>query len=241
MLVAEIMTPKVFTISPETSVEEADGLMKEHNIRHLPVVDPDGVLIGMLSDRDVRQVLVPKSLVELSILQMEEIGPEQNSSENEKHLSSQLSGVTVGEIMTKNVLTVTPYIDVAVATSLIYFQKIGGLPVVNDQKKLVGILTAIDLLRLLIMMLNVTGVTVHVGVILGEDPRAFTKVSKIIEESYGEIVSVWMTGAEYEKAERVYHFQLAACDTGPIIASIKKAGFTVVENGQESAGLSLSA
>ena len=241
MFVAEIMTPKVFTVSPETSVEEADGLMKEHSIRHLPVVDLHAGLVGMVSDREVRQVLDPRSMDELSILQMEEVGTEQNSSENEKHLSSQLSGVTVGEIMTKNVLTVTPYIDVAVATSLIYFQKIGGLPVVDDQKKLVGILTAIDLLRLLATMLNTLGVSVHVGVILGEDPRAFTKISKIIEDNYGEVVSVWMTGAEYEKAERVYHFQLAACDTGPIIASIKKAGFTVVENGQESAGLSLSA
>ncbi len=70
MLVAEIMTPKVFTISPEASVEEADGLMKEHSIRHLPVVDPDGVLIGMVSDREIHQVLVPRSMDELSILQM---------------------------------------------------------------------------------------------------------------------------------------------------------------------------
>ncbi len=50
-------------------------------------------------------------------------------------------------------------------------------------------------------------------------------------EHGGDIISVWMSGAENEKAERVYNFRLAACDTGPITSALEKAGYTVVACG----------
>ena len=175
-----------------------------------------------------------------SSLPTAEAGPAPKSPK-EGQWSFQPTTVTVGEIMIENVFTVPPKTDVADAASLIYFQKIGSLPVVDDQGQMVGILTGKDLLGLLLKMLNTIGISVHIGVILGEDTRAFTKVAEILDKNYAEIVSVWITGAEYERAERVYHFQLAARDTNSIIAAIQEAGFTVVENGQVSQGSLLSA
>lgn len=109
MLTKEFMTTNVVTVLPMTTVEESYGCMKEYRIRHLPVVDRHGDLVGIVSDRDVRQALASLS------------SNNQASSE-----------VTVGEIMTENVFTVTPDTDIAEAASLIYFQKIGGLPVIDD-------------------------------------------------------------------------------------------------------------
>ncbi len=209
MLTKEFMTTNVVTVLPTTSVEESYGYMKEYRIRHLPVVDRHGDLVGIVSDRDVRQALVTPS------------------SDNDQASSE----VTVGEIMTEKLFTVTPDTDIAEAASLIYFQKIGGLPVVDDEGKLVGIITAIDLLGLLIKMVNMIGISVRIDAIPGEDPVGVANVSRIMAEHGGDIISVWMSGAEDEKAERVYQFRLAACDTGPIAIALEKAGYTVVAAG----------
>ncbi len=240
MVVADIMTNKVLTVSRESRVDEAYRTMRDRHIRHLPVVDSSGALAGMVSDRDIRQILIPMAADQASSLPTEEAGPAPKSPK-ERQWSFQPTTVTVGEIMIENVFTVPPKTDVADAASLIYFQKIGSLPVVDDQGQMVGILTGKDLLGLLLKMLNTIGISVHIGVILGEDSRAFTKVAEILDKNYAEIVSVWITGAEYERAERVYHFQLAARDTNSIIAAIQEAGFTVVENGQVSQSSLLSA
>ncbi|MEE9519266.1 MAG: CBS domain-containing protein [bacterium] len=86
MLTKEFMTTNDLTVLPTTTVEESYGYMKEHRIRHLPVVDRHGDLVGIVSDRDVRQALASPS------------SDNQASSE-----------VTVGEIMTEKVFTVTPH------------------------------------------------------------------------------------------------------------------------------------
>ncbi len=86
MLTKEFMTTNVVTVSPTTTVEESYGSMKKYRIRHLPVVDPHGDLVGIVSDRDVRQAPVTP------------FSDNQTSSE-----------VTVGEIMTEKVFTVTPH------------------------------------------------------------------------------------------------------------------------------------
>ncbi|MFQ5893711.1 MAG: CBS domain-containing protein, partial [Nitrospinota bacterium] len=59
MFVKDHMTTTVITASGETDVEEAYGLMQQNGIRRLPVVDSAGTLIGIVTDRDVRQVLIP--------------------------------------------------------------------------------------------------------------------------------------------------------------------------------------
>ena len=80
-------------------------------------------------------------------------------------------------------------------------------------------------------MVNMMGISVRIDAIPGEDPKGFSTVSRIMAEHGGDIISVWMDGAEDERAERVYNFRLAACDTGPITSALEKAGYTVVACG----------
>lgn len=115
--VGDLMVTTVITVDPETSVEVAVERMLRSDIRHLPVVDKTGKLVGILSDRDL--MAVPK-------------GREM---------------VAVRGLMSDEVLTVQPQVRACEASALMLDLKIGALPVVDQDNALVGILTETDFLR----------------------------------------------------------------------------------------------
>lgn len=210
MLVKDRMTTNVITASLKTDVEEAYELMKKHSIRRLPVVDEEGALLGIVTDRDTRQMLIPWK-----------------SSKEEREFYYFASEVTVGEIMTSDVITVRTNTDVAEVARLIYNHKIGGLPVVDDEKKVVGIITEMDILAMFIEMMGIIGASSRIDIVLGDDPKGFEKVSKIMQDKGGEIISVGMSGAE-EETDKVYFFRLEPCETKPMREALEEAGYTVV-------------
>jgi acetoin utilization protein AcuB len=126
LLVRDLMTRSPITIAPDTPVGPAFTAMREHDIRHLPVVDSDGRLVGIVTDRDLRQA----SLARLHALR-----------EVDRDL-------TVQDVMTWAVITTGPDVPVGHAMKAMYERRIGSLPVVA-QGRLVGILTERDLLQAL--------------------------------------------------------------------------------------------
>lgn len=131
MLVRDVMRHPVFTVGPETTLEEAYRFLLEKGIRHLPVVQ-DGRLVGIITDRDIR----------LATSHLNPKGP--------------CPGCTrVEEVMTRGVVTAHPLDPVEEAARVMRERKIGCLPVLEDGE-LVGIVTGIDLLDAL---LRLTGVT----------------------------------------------------------------------------------
>jgi acetoin utilization protein AcuB len=124
MVVDEIMSPKPIAVEANQTVREALRRLITDDIRHLPVVD-DGVLVGMVSDRDVRGLAS-------DVL-----------SGNE--LTEQLARA-VSEVMSSDLVTVDPETEIAEAIDLMIEHKIGALPVVSDTQ-LVGILSYVDVLR----------------------------------------------------------------------------------------------
>ena len=126
--VGDIMSVSPVTIAPSTSVHEAQALMQQRKIRHLPVLQ-DGRLVGMISDRDIRLVL-PSPATSLSVWEI-------------RHLIEKL---TAGEVMTYFVMTTTPDCPVTEAVGRMLGHKVGALPVVAD-RQVVGILTRTDVLR----------------------------------------------------------------------------------------------
>ena len=211
MLVRDRMTTNVVTTSPDTDVEKAFELMKSRNIRRLPVVDAEGTLIGIVTDRDVRGVLIPWK-----------------SSKEEREFYYFASEVRVKEIMTSDVVTVSPEADIAEVARLIHAHKIGGLPVVEDGNKVVGIITAMDILAMFIEIMGIIGASSRVDVVLGDDPKAFEEVSTIVRDAGGEIISVGMGGSEKGKPDKVFLFRLEPCSTQPIQEALEQAGYTVV-------------
>ena len=126
--VRHIMSTAPLTVAPDVSVHQAHSLMQARQIRHLPVLD-EGRLVGLVSDRDIRLVL-PSPATSLAGWEV-------------RHL---LATLTVGEIMTRFVVTTTPDTPVAEAVRRLLGHKIGALPVVEDCH-VVGILTHTDVLR----------------------------------------------------------------------------------------------
>jgi acetoin utilization protein AcuB len=126
--VGDIMSVSPVTITPSTSVHEAQTLMQQRKIRHLPVLQ-DGRLVGMISDRDIRLVL-PSPATSLTVWEI-------------RHL---LDKLTVGEVMTYFVMTTAPDCSVTEAVGRMLGHKVGALPVVED-RQVVGILTRTDILR----------------------------------------------------------------------------------------------
>jgi CBS domain-containing protein len=132
VLVREWMTDPVISISPTTLISEAHQVMKEHGVRRLPVLKNDK-LVGIITIGDVREAS-PSDATTLSIWEL-------------NYLWAQL---TAEKVMTRNVLTVQPNTLMLDAAELMLNQKVSGLPVVNEQEELVGMITESDIFKMLV-------------------------------------------------------------------------------------------
>lgn len=134
LLVRDWMTADPVTVSSKTTLPDAHDLMRRRRVRRLPVVD-DGALVGIITLGDVREAS-PSDATSLSIYELNYL----------------LSRLTIGRIMTRNVITVTPTTTIREAAGIMLLHKISGLPVV-DGDKLVGIITESDIFRVVMKLL----------------------------------------------------------------------------------------
>lgn len=138
-LVRDFMRSPCITISSDAGLDRALMIMRTQRIRHLPVVDDNGVMIGLISDRDLR----------LSMLEMEQ-GP---GGAPKGYYLPALTKVTA--VMVSNVLTASPEMPLSNAATIMSERKFGCLPVLDSgSRKPVGIVTETDMLRLLSSMLK---------------------------------------------------------------------------------------
>lgn len=128
-------------ISPATFLLDANSLldaillMRRSGFRHLPVVNGER-LVGIITERDVFR-LAPSMLVKPSALEYNAL----------------LEDTPLAKVMTRNPITVTPDSRVLDAVSILYYKKVGCLPVVENGR-LIGIITVTDMLGLLLQMLG---------------------------------------------------------------------------------------
>jgi acetoin utilization protein AcuB len=139
MFVSRSMVSKVITIDKAASLFDAQEKMAAHGIRHLPIVDTDNRLIGIISDRDIRSAL-PYSLIKHT----------ETAEERQK-----AAGLKVADIMTPNPKTISPMYTIQDALLRIQKEKVGAYPVVDDNGRLVGILSVRDLVRAFINVLGI--------------------------------------------------------------------------------------
>jgi acetoin utilization protein AcuB len=132
MQVKDYMRTQVTAVTPETLVSTAYQLMtmRSSRIRHLPVVTEQNVLVGMLTDRDVRRAAASDA-----------------PSMAEHELLYLLEKLRVRDIMTQDVVTVRSTTPLVEAGQLLLQKKFGCLPVIRDDHRLEGILTVTDLLH----------------------------------------------------------------------------------------------
>ncbi len=117
----EIMTTDLFTLQADASLAEAEHLMKEHRVRHIPIIDDANKLLGLITQRDI--------------------------------LASASTGASVGDVMRRDIYTISETADMRAAALMLQKHKIGSLPVVQDDR-LVGIITDSDYVGLAINLLE---------------------------------------------------------------------------------------
>jgi acetoin utilization protein AcuB len=207
MLVRKKMKKDLITITKDERMTTARKIMKERNIRHLPVVDGKK-LIGLVTNMDIRKA---------------EASPATSLEIRELHYL--LDKLTVGEIMTRNVITISPDISVEEATTLIHDNKIGCLPVVEDGN-LVGMITENDVMAILIEVMGMKEKGSRLEVVVEDKPGALADVTRIIKEHNVNIISV-VTDVADEAGKRVVVFKLKTFYFEPIKKALEAGGFPV--------------
>ncbi len=160
MLVGQIMSQKIVTISPDKRVGQALKLMQKHQIRHVPVMEHDR-MVGWITSRDLREVL----------------------------LASMLEEIKVGDVMVQAPLSVTPDTEVEEAARLIHEHRIGGMPVMQGEK-LVGVITMLDLISAFIAMLGLLKSSSRLDLLLPNRSEALDAATRLIKEAGGKVINV---------------------------------------------------
>jgi acetoin utilization protein AcuB len=170
MLINDCMTRHPALVAPRTTASEAQQIMTENGVRHLPVVGDGKRLMGLVT----RQRLALK--------------PDALSSLNVWEISRFLSGLTVQQVMVKRkeLITITPDRTVERAAAMMTANKIGCLPVVESDDVVVGIVTETDLLQSFQAMLGLPSEGVRVTVRMPDRQGEFVKLMAVlIEHNWG--------------------------------------------------------
>lgn len=175
MLVGERMTQPPVTITEDTSIDRALQLMREKRIRRLPVLDKHGKLVGMVSEKDLLYAS-PSPATTLSIYEVAYL----------------LSRITVREVMSKELITVTEDTPLEEAARIMADNRIGGLPVVRGEQ-VVGIITETDIFKILLEMLGARTDGVRLSLLVPEGKGVLAKITARIAEVGGNILALGTT------------------------------------------------
>jgi acetoin utilization protein AcuB len=152
-LVRDWMTDDVVTVTPDTTLPEAHRLMTDNQIRRLPVMD-DGRLVGIITRGDVRGA-EPSDATSLSIWELQYL----------------IAKIKVKEIMTHDPITISQDVTIGEAAQVMLDNKISGLPVVDGQGRVVGIITESDIFRIVVQEWKEQAASLsHETVMVGASP-----------------------------------------------------------------------
>lgn len=207
MLVKDWMTPAPLTVSKDTPVLEALKLLKERGFRRLPVVD-GSKLLGIVTDKDLKDAM-PSKATTLSVWEMNYL----------------LSKLVVREVMAHPVMTARADESLEDAAIRMQEHKIAGLPVVDGNGALVGILTITDVLRALVTVLGLREGGKRVTVTMPDVPGSLERAAGAIKPS--NIVSVATAGQADGKRQFVMRVTGEAVDD--VVERLHTAGIDVVD------------
>jgi acetoin utilization protein AcuB len=212
MFVSKSMTRKVITIGPEAGILEARDLMTRHGIRHLPVVQPDRRLVGIVTDRDIRSNLPPGHL------------PDCDSEATRRRVA----GVKVRDIMTPDPVTVSPTYTIQDVLLLIQKIRVGAFPVVDAGGMLKGIISVRDLLRAFINVLGIGEPGTLLGILVEDKVGQMKKIVDAVTEediSFGSI----LVARYWEADKRAVFPYLLTNNVAPVKRKLQQMGYTLID------------
>ena len=215
MFIDKSMTRDVISVVKEAGVLEAHELMRRHEIRHLPVVDADDRLIGIVTDRDIRSAMPYELTKKLD-------------SDEDEESRKRVERMTVGDIMTTSVIKITPTDTIQDALLLVQMHKVGALPVVDDEGHLKGFLSVRDLLRAFVNVLGIGTPGTLVGILVEERVGQLKKIVDAITEegiSFGSV----LVARHWRPDKRAVFTYLLTQDTRRVKKKLTSLGFEMLD------------
>lgn len=210
MKVRDRMSENLRTVTLESSVTEAFSLMKENNIRRLPVVDKDKV-VGIVTLTDLNQAS-PSSATTLSI----------------HELNYLLAKTKIKDILPKKqrLITIGPNNYIETAAKLMRENKVSGLPVVDENEKLVGIVTETDIFDAFIDILGVKRTHTRIDFYTSDRPGTIAEITGMIAQKGKNILN---TVVFFDKKKSMYKMvvRLEELDCNDVVEALKDRGHEV--------------
>ena len=211
MRVGSRMVREVKTLEEEDTLRTAISRLRQNRIRQIPVVSGKKV-VGILTDRDLRQA----SMLDILL---------PNMCPEKEVLEQRLDNIPVKEIMTRDVITVSPDDIIEDAAKILRDNKIGGLPVV-EQGELVGIITVSDILKAFLDMMGIGEPSSRLELVLDDVPGILAEVAQIIKRFKVNIISI-VTAPWTEKGKRLVILRINTIYPNPIVEVLWESGFQV--------------
>ena len=212
MFVTEMMKTDLVAVTPETKLSEAKSLMDQGNFRHLPVVDGEGKLVGIVTDRDMRDAH-PSSLLD---------------EESYQQTLARVMQHTIAEIMTKDPITIAPYYTLQDTLLIIGKKKVGALPVVDEEGHLQGIMSTRDLLRAFVNIMGIEEPGTLLCILVDEQPGQLKKIVDIAFEENVSMGSV-LVARDWDKNKRAIFPYLLTNNVISIKKKLLAQGFELLD------------
>ncbi len=212
MFVSESMATDLITVEAEATLAEAKGLMQSHNIRHLPVVDKEGKLLGIVTDRDMRDAQ-PSSLLD---------------SVAYKRTYEQVMQYQVKDIMTRDPLTISVYYTLQDTLLVMGKKKVGALPVIDEDGYLKGIMSTRDLLQSFVNIMGIGEPGTLLCILVKEQPGQMKKIIDVVTEENVSLGSV-MVARYWDKEKRAVFPYLMTNNVVKIKEKLLAQGFEIFD------------
>ncbi len=209
MLVKDRMTPHPDTITTDTTLKEALDLVRSKPFRHLPVLDENGKLVGIVTEKSLVYAS-PTPTTTLSVFEVDYI----------------LSRTKVGQVIQGPVITVGPDLPIEEAARVMVDHRIGCLPVVKDNE-LIGIISDTDIFRVFVEGMGGGHPSLRITVTIPEEVGSLARVTSRIAALGGNIYSLAMFWGE-QPEDRVVAFRLDGVDRETVVQALEANGVQVV-------------
>jgi acetoin utilization protein AcuB len=210
--IKEKMKKELTTVRPDASFHEARTLIHDKGIRHLPVVDDKGMLVGLVTDRDIRRAS-PSDATTFSVHELHYL----------------LAKLRVSSFMTgkDKLITISSDTIVEEAAQLMHDHKIGCLPVVETGGKLVGMITETDILDLFVDVFGLRLKGTRIALALEDKPGQMFGALEVIKEKGVNVISVVSPSYQIE-GKRVAAIRIQTDDYKPVVAELEKRGYQIL-------------
>ncbi|WP_026561360.1 acetoin utilization AcuB family protein [Bacillus sp. J37] len=205
MLVKHIMKKNVITLRPEDTISLALKSMKENKIRHIPIVNDHHILVGIITERDVKDASP-------SIFQLE--------------LKENFLTKPIKDVMSTDLITGHPLDFVEEIAAVLIDNQIGCLPILQD-RKLVGLITETDLLHTFVKLTGADQPASHLEIRVPNKPGMLAEVSSILLNRRVNIASA-LVYSDTDDRYKILVLRVQTINVTLIIKDIQSSGYQVI-------------